>query len=147
MWEQAFGSEERLAQLFEDLVHEKLQVVPGPRTRRDATDGSDLRVDFVYEDASPRPLALEVTTIPMVELKAAQVAGDKWSSRLDDLVKSERLGRWNLFLSAHIQVKDHLNEIVEVIRSTPGDVYNDPYKRFHLWREQPKSTVFSSWGL
>lgn len=139
MWALAFGSEDRLAELFEDLVYQTLKVVPGPRTRKDATDGSDLRVDFVYEDASPGPLALEVTTIPMGELKAAHAAGDKWSRSLDDRVKSERLGHWDLFLSAHIQVKDHLNEIIEVIQSAPDQAYRDPAGRFRLWRAQPES--------
>ena len=58
---------------------EALEIVPGPRTRKDATNGSDLRVDFVYGDATPEPIALEVTTIPMGDLNAAHAAGDKWS--------------------------------------------------------------------
>ena len=56
-------TEEVIAGLFEELIQAKLDVTVGPRTRKDVTDGSDLRVDFVYEEAQPRPLALEVTSL------------------------------------------------------------------------------------
>lgn len=46
-----FDPEEQLAELFETLVQRKLDTTPGTRTRKDVADGTDLRVDFVYDEA------------------------------------------------------------------------------------------------
>ena len=127
--------EKQLANLFEKLVSLKLDVDPGPRTRKDVTDGTDLRVDFVYEEAIPHPLALEVTSIPLGELRAAHRAGDRWSRDLDKAVRSEGLGRWVVHFSAHTNIRELSDEILEVLRSQPGDkTIRDPARRFTLMR-------------
>ena len=131
--------EDKLAELFEILVEGKLKIVPGARTRKDVTDGTDLRVDFVYDLASPDPLALEVTSIPLGELLAAHKAGDRWSSELDETVRSEKLGRWVIHFSAHSKIRELSDEILEILRSQPTqDTLQNPDRRFTLMRRPPE---------
>lgn len=134
-----FDPEEQLADLFETVVQQKLDITPGTRTRKDVTDGTDLRVDFVYDEAQPEPLALEVTSIPLSELLAAHSAGDRWSRSLDETVKAEELGRWVVHFSAHSNIREQSDRIVDVLRSSPNeDIVRDPDDKFTLMRRQPE---------
>lgn len=130
-------AEVKLAELWELLAERELGIIPGPRSRKDVTDGTDLRVDFVYEEATPEPVALEVTSIPLGELRAAHRAGDRWSAQLDDTVKSERLGTWVVHFSAHSNIRDLSDEILEILRSQPrAGTIRDPRDRFTLMRRE-----------
>lgn len=59
-------------------------ITPGARVCHDAQTDEHLRVDFVYPDARPRPLALEVTAIV--------ASGDEAGTRAS-IALSERLRR------------------------------------------------------
>ncbi|MCH8983823.1 MAG: hypothetical protein IH943_06920 [Acidobacteria bacterium] len=129
-------TEEVIAELFEELIQSHFDVTVGLRTRKDATDGSDLRVDFVYEEAQPQPLALEVTSLPTGWLFAAHSAGEKWTSKLDEIAKSERLGLWRIHYSAETDIKQLVDVVADVLRQPNADEYRDPENRFSLSRTQ-----------
>ena len=127
-------TEEVVAALFEELIQAKLDVTVGPRTRKDVTDGSDLRVDFVYEEAQPRPLALEVTSLPTGDLFAAHSAGEKWTSKLDEIAKTEKLGAWSIHYSAEVDIKQLVDVVADVLRQVEENKHRDPENRFTLMR-------------
>lgn len=128
--------EVQLAELFELLVHEKFGVVPGPRTRKDATDGTDLRVDFVYEHASASPIALEATGMPVGELEAPPPNEMHWSQAIDEVVKKEQLGSWIVHFSSAGEAKSLQQAAIESLRSRSGDAYYDSEGRFTLLRNK-----------
>ncbi len=128
--------EVQLAELFELLVQEKFDVVPGPRTRKDASDGTDLRVDFVYESSSSKPIALEATGMPLGELQAAQPSDMHWSGAIDEVVKAEQLGSWIVHFSGASATDVLVDAVIESLRSRVGDAYFDSDGRFTLLRNE-----------
>lgn len=128
--------EVQLAELFELLINVKFDVIPGPRTREDATDGSGLRVDFVYENASASPIALEATGMALGELQASHSTETHWSKAIDQVVKSEQLGSWIVHFSAASKVDALQHAVIESLRSRTGDAYYDSEGRFVLLRNE-----------
>lgn len=128
--------EVQLAELFELLVNEKFDVIPGPRTRKDATDGTDLRVDFVYDNASASPMALEATGMSLGELQASNPSEAHWSGAIDEVVRSEQLGSWIAHFGAVSNVAAVQDAVIESLRSRTGDAYYDSEGRFVLLRNE-----------
>jgi hypothetical protein len=125
-------TEDLLADVFEGLINVHMGATPGPRTRKDVTDGTDLRVDFVYEAAEPDRLALEVTTMPNASLRAAHSAGEKWTSEIDEIVRAEELGSWTVYYSADTDIKGLVDEVLGTLRKLDSNPYRDPDRRFAL---------------
>ena len=128
--------EVQLAELFELAVHEKFGVVPGPRSRKDATDGTDLRVDFVYENASASPIALEATGMPLGELQAPSSDEAHWSQAIDEAAKREQLGSWIVHFSTAADIESLQRAAIESLRTRTGDAYYDSEGRFTLLRNK-----------
>lgn len=128
--------EVQLAELFELLINVKFGVIPGPRTREDATDGAGLRVDFVYDHASASPIALEATGMSLGELQASHPSETHWSRSIDEAVKSEQLGSWIVHFSATSKVDALQHPVIESLRSRRGDAYYDSEGRFVLLRNE-----------
>lgn len=84
----------------EPVVAERVEAVmpsegitPGHRECHDAQPGH-LRVDFVYPDAAPRPIALEITMLTLGEHRAGVSAAEALAIRLSEVAERERLGAW-----------------------------------------------------
>jgi len=92
-------SDQTPKELVEEYVADRVEVVmpaegisPGPRDREDAQRG--LRVDFVYPEAEPTPIALEITSIVEPIDRAAPGEADALSRRLSRTAEVEGLGSW-----------------------------------------------------
>jgi hypothetical protein len=88
----------------------------GRRDCHDAQPGR-LRVDFVYPEAQPRPIALEVTAIVAGEDEAGARSADDLSQRLTRIAEDERLGAWLVTVrtdSSRLRTLEP--EIVKVLR-------------------------------
>lgn len=128
--------EVQLAELFELLINVKFGVVPGPRTRKDATDGTDLRVDFVYEHSSRSPMALEATGMSLGELQTTHPSDTHWSRTIDEVARSEQLGSWIVHFSTTSKADALQHAVIESLRSRTGEAYYDSEGRFVLLRNE-----------
>lgn len=128
--------EVELAELFESLVHREFGITPGERIRSDASGESGLRVDFLYESPSDRPMALEATTMPLGELQPADASGDHWSRDLDEVVRTEQLGSWIIHFTGASRMGRLQTEVVEALRSRTSGAYYDSDGRFTLLRNE-----------
>lgn len=101
----------------------------GTRTARDGRDGSDLRVDFTYDDCEP-PVALEVTAVHGPKEQELWTAIHKKLERqLEPIVVEESLGDWLVVLNADADVKALAPELGRLMRTKtsirPGDYSSD----------------------
>ena len=90
-------------------------IEPGPRACHDAQKDR-LRVDFVYADARPRPIALEVTAIVDDAFLAGTKATDAAIGRLTALAEKEKWGAWLVAVVAVERIKELEPIIADVIR-------------------------------
>lgn len=90
-------------------------IEPGSRECHDAQKGR-LLVDFVYPDARPRPIALEVTSIVDDAFLAGAKATDAAIGRLTALAEKEKWGSWLVVVVAIERVKRLEPIIADVIR-------------------------------
>jgi hypothetical protein len=90
-------------------------ITPGTRVCHDAQKGH-LRVDFVYPDARPRPLALEVTAIVASQDESGARASDTLSKRLTRVAEAEGLGAWMVAVEIDRDFRRLEPEILKVIR-------------------------------
>jgi hypothetical protein len=90
-------------------------ITPGTRVCHDAQKGH-LRVDFVYPDAQPRPLALEVTAIVASQDESGSRASDPLSERLTRVAEAEGLGAWMISVEIDRDFRRLEPEILKVIR-------------------------------
>ncbi len=88
-------TEDELADEFEKLALTALGVETGNRDRHDAASDR-LRVDFVYDSATPDPFALEVTSIQWEDMRAQQSNLERLSDDLRDAAEREDAGFWHL---------------------------------------------------
>ncbi len=110
--------EDRLARFVEKLWRHEMDREPGKPDYEPYHRG--LTVDFIYPSASP-PLALEITTLPSSQAKAAESAGDKTVASLDKAAKDEGLGRWELLWNTTDNVDKLREQALVVMRSgSPG---------------------------
>lgn len=87
----------------------------GPRTRRDAIDPSGLRVDYTYEDATPR-LALEISTGQDDKFLAGASSAGKLEKRLNQVAAEESLGGYSVELQSNTPMNEVEPLILEVMR-------------------------------
>lgn len=107
---------------YEPIVADRLEpimpsegITPGRRECHDAQPGRR-HVDYVYPDARPRPLALEVTSIVAeVELKA-EGASSTLGGGLTEIAEAEHLGAWLVNIDAEHRFRDMEPEIAKIIR-------------------------------
>jgi hypothetical protein len=90
-------------------------ITPGTRVCHDAQK-SHLRVDFVYPDARPRPLALEVTAIVASRDESGARASDALSKRLTRVAEAQGLGAWMVAVETERDFRRLEPEILKVIR-------------------------------
>jgi hypothetical protein len=87
----------------------------GRRVCHDAQPGR-LDVDFVYPDAKPLPIALEITSL----LDAAFLAGGREAFRVQDhltaVAEREELGSWLAMVNTERRMKDLESRILDLIR-------------------------------
>lgn len=90
-------------------------ITPGARVCHDAQK-NHLHVDFVYPDARPRPLALEVTAIVSPEDMKGTRASIELSERLSRTAGAEKLGAWLVTARLDRDFRRLEPEIVKVLR-------------------------------
>lgn len=95
-------------------------ITPGERVCYDARKGP-IRVDWVYPDARPRPLALEVTAIVASEDEAGSRESVRLSERLTEAAEAEGLG--SLVVAVQIDRDFRLlqREILDIIRKKQSE--------------------------
>jgi hypothetical protein len=116
----------RIAEIVEAILRAEFDIDPGPRARRDAVVGG-LRVDFVYEEALPTPMALEVSSLTDSLDAAGTAEAFKMEDRLTRRAMLEGWGTWVVSVSSAARMRDLEPEIEGLIRTgrpiRPGD-YN-----------------------
>jgi len=90
-------------------------ISPGSRECHDARPGR-CRVDFVYANATPRPIALEVSAIVAGDDLAGVGAADDLSRRLSKVAEEEELGAWLVSVRTDRSLRNLEPEILKVIR-------------------------------
>jgi hypothetical protein len=90
-------------------------ITPGIRECHDAQKGH-LRVDFVYPDARPRPLALEVTGIVASQDESGAREAQRLSDRLTRVAEAEGLGGWVVSVEIDSDFRRVEPEILKVLR-------------------------------
>jgi hypothetical protein len=107
----------------EPLVAERVQavmpnegIIPGLRECHDAQPGR-FRVDFVYPDAVPRAIALEVTMLTLGEHRAGVRTADALTGRLSKIAEREGLGAWLVTVrTIGTNLRALETEIIKVLR-------------------------------
>ena len=87
----------------------------GTPVRHDARN-ERLRVDFVYPDARPKPLAVELTRLTNEAWRRGSVAVVELARELHLVAERERLGHWTLYVAHPIEVRDHRDELHQALR-------------------------------
>lgn len=107
---------------IEPLVADRVEAVmpavgitPGARKCHDARPGQ-YRVDFIYPDAIPRRIALEVTGLWDGKHRAGVRFADGVTERLSELAERERLGAWVVAVRTDEDLRALEPEIAKVIR-------------------------------
>ena len=87
----------------------------GAPVRHDARN-ERLRVDFVYPDARPKPLAVELTRLTNDEWRRGSVAVVELARELHLVAENEQLGHWTLHVAHPIEVRDHRDELHKALQ-------------------------------
>jgi len=120
-------TEDQLADLFESLVPTELDVELGKRERHDAAPGR-LRVDFVYDSATPDAMALEVTSIQWEDMRAQSSILMQLFDDLTEAAERESAGSWLLDVTGQRWTATERNAVCEwiicclVVAGESGDV-------------------------
>jgi hypothetical protein len=88
---------------------------PGPRECHDAQPGRE-QVDFIYPEARPMPIALEVTSIPDDDYLAGVRASIQRQEKLSRIAEQEQLGSWLVTVVAVKNLKAIEDDILKLIR-------------------------------
>jgi len=107
--------EEMLAAAIEATLAEESRSL-GPRTRRDAVDGSGILVDFTYDDAEP-PVALEITTVQDDHFRSTVYEARKLRNRLNEAAKNEGLTPFRFTIDERAEVRTLYDPLIELMRS------------------------------
>jgi hypothetical protein len=95
-------------------------ITPGERVCHDAQKGR-LDVDWVYPDALPRPLALEVTAIVASEDEAGSRESESLSERLTEVAEAENLGSWLVAVQINRDFRLLQPVILDIIREKQSE--------------------------
>ena len=95
----------------------------GGRTSRDGQDRSGLRVDFTYDDAEIRPVAMEITVLDEPKQRPVRALGAELlelETELQEFVSSEKLGEWWLGIRVGASKQDIKEPLKELLRRHRG---------------------------
>jgi hypothetical protein len=106
---------------IEPLVADRVEAVmpaegiqPGPRERHDAAKGM-LLVDFLYPQARPQAIALEITGVWDGGHRAGVRTADRITQGLTETAEREHLGSWLVTVRTDKTLRDLEPEIIKVI--------------------------------
>lgn len=107
---------------FEPFVADRIEVVmpmdeitSGRRECHDAQPGRR-RVDWIYPDARPRQIALEVTSIVAPVDKRGERAADALGLRLSEVAEAEELGAWLVIVRSDRDLRRAAADIAKILR-------------------------------
>lgn len=119
-------TEDEIADLAERLISTEMGITPGRRERHDAQP-DHLRVDFVYPEADPEPIALEVTSIQWEDMRAQDSNLSRLREELTESATSLGAGFWRLHTEGRRwtraeceAVKAWVLSVLEAGRATPN---------------------------
>jgi hypothetical protein len=108
-------------------------IEPGRRECHDA-QRDRMQVDFAYPEATPSPIALEVTSLRDGAYLAGVPASIQLQERLSKIAEREELGSWLATVTAIHRVKDLESDVLELIRRgypiRPGHYTSDDLMGF-----------------
>ncbi|HJQ76607.1 MAG TPA: hypothetical protein VJ948_05005 [Acidimicrobiia bacterium] len=99
---------------FESLAH-GVGAHLGSPVRHDASRDR-LRVDFVYPEAKPKPVAVELTRLTNEEWRRGGAAVVELARELHLVAEREERGHWTLHVAHPIDVRDHRDQLHEALR-------------------------------
>jgi hypothetical protein len=108
------GFETTVADRIEAVMPE-VGITPGARECHDALPDRH-RVDWIYQDARPRPFALEVTSIVAAVDRRGDSAIMALGRRLTALAEEEELGAWIIALQNDRSVRAMEPDVVKILR-------------------------------
>lgn len=111
--------EEQVAECIEEQVAQNDRRDLGVRQRRDAQDGSGLRVDFTYDAAAP-PVAMEITALVEPDVRALDAALLKLEAELRAIVRSDGLGAWLVGIRVGANLRHLRRPLVALLRGHRG---------------------------
>jgi hypothetical protein len=111
--------EEQVAECIEEQVAQNDRRDLGVRQRRDARDGSGLRVDFTYDAATP-PVAMEITALVESAILKLHAALLKFEAELRAIVRSDGLGAWLVGIRVGANLRDLRQPLVDLLRRHRG---------------------------
>jgi hypothetical protein len=91
-------------------------IEPGHRDCHDAQSREHFRVDFIYPNARPQPLALEISSITAGGDKAGPKITDAIMKRLSEVARAEGLGAWIVVVNTEKNLKELEPEILAILR-------------------------------
>ena len=107
---------------LEPIVADRLEAImpaegitPGARECHDAQPGQH-RVDWVYPDAGPMPIALEVTSLVAAVDKKGTAAAATLSRSLSIRAEAEELGGWIVAVNAERDLRSLEREIAKILQ-------------------------------
>lgn len=109
------GNETTTAEQIEPLMRTE-GIEPGKRECHDARPGEFFRVDFVYPNAKPRPIALEISSVTAGGDKAGPKVTDGMMKRLSEIAHNEDLGAWLVVVNTEMNLKELEPEILNILR-------------------------------
>jgi hypothetical protein len=109
-----FDHEDYVRGRFEELAR-RFGADLGEPVRYDAGN-ERLLIDFVYPDARPKPLAVELTRLTNEVWRRGSVAVVELARELHFLAEKEQLGHWTLHVAHPIGVRNHRHELYEALR-------------------------------
>ena len=111
--------EEQVAECIEEQVAQNDRRDLGVRQRRDARDGSGLRVDFTYDAVAP-PVAMEITALVESAIWKLDAALLKLEAELRAIVRSEGLGAWLVGIRVGANLRHLRRPLVALLRRHRG---------------------------
>lgn len=96
--------------------------VLGERQCHDAQSRKHFRVDFIYPNAKPRPVALEISSITAGGDKAGPKITDAMMRRLSEVAREEELGGWIVVVNTEKNLKELEPEILAILRDREARV-------------------------
>lgn len=115
------GNEATTADQIEPLMVAE-GIEPGERECHDAQSREHFRVDFIYPNARPRPLALEISSITAGGDKAGPKITDAMMKRLSKVARAEGLGAWIVVVNTEKNLKELEPEILAILRDREARV-------------------------
>jgi hypothetical protein len=115
------GNEATTADQIEPLMVAE-GIKPGERECHDAQSREHFRVDLIYPNAKPRPVALEISSITAGGDKAGPKITDAMMKRLSEVARAEGLWAWIVVVNTEKNLKELEPEILAILRDREARV-------------------------